>query len=160
LTVKLTERSTLVQVVASTQQLTSPAGLVRELAGRSWRASRPGDGEDARPRLLASAGDPRAVRDVGGHAGASTGAKRFLGECLRRVPAGARLFLRADEGFFGKDFLAELEGEQITYAVGVPLIASLRTRISEIAEAEWRLSCYRAGSEVVSSRSKRSSGSG
>ena len=30
-----------------------------------------------------------------GHAAASTGARRFLGECLRRLPAGARVFLRA-----------------------------------------------------------------
>ncbi len=36
-----------------------------------------------------------------GHAAASTGATRFLGECLRRLPAGARLYLRADEGFYG-----------------------------------------------------------
>jgi hypothetical protein len=87
-----------------------------------------------------------------GHAGASTGATRFLDECLRRLPVGARLFLRADEGFWGQGFLAELERRQITYAVGAPLIASLRGRISEIAEADWRPSCYRDGSEVVSVR--------
>jgi hypothetical protein len=87
-----------------------------------------------------------------GHAGASTGATRFLDECLRRLPAGARLFLRADEGFWGQGFLAELERRQITYAVGAPLIASLRGRISEIAETDWQPSCYREGSEVVSVR--------
>jgi hypothetical protein len=37
-----------------------------------------------------------------GHAAPSTGARRFLAECLRRLPAGMRLFLRADEGFFGR----------------------------------------------------------
>ena len=87
-----------------------------------------------------------------GHAAASTGAKRFLGECLRRVPAGARLLLRADEGFWGQDFLAELERRQITYAVGAPLIASVRGRISEIAEGDWQPSCYRDGSQVASFR--------
>ncbi len=85
-----------------------------------------------------------------GHAAASTGATRFVDECLRRLPARARLFLRADEGFFGQDFLAELERRQITYAVGAPLIASIRSRISEIAEADWQPSCYRDGSWVVS----------
>ena len=49
----------------------------------------------------------------------------------RRVPAPpARrrraLFLRADEGFFGQDFLAELERQRITYTVGAPLIASVQ----------------------------------
>lgn len=87
-----------------------------------------------------------------GHAGASTGATRFLAECLRRLPEGARLFLRADEGFWGQQFFAELEQRAITYAVGAPLIASVRARISEVAEADWQPSCYRAGSEVVSFR--------
>jgi hypothetical protein len=87
-----------------------------------------------------------------GHAGASTGASRFLAECLRRLPDGVRLFLRADEGFWGQDFFAELERKQITYAVGAPLIASVRSRISEIGEGEWQPSCYRDGSEVASFR--------
>jgi len=85
-----------------------------------------------------------------GHAAASTGATRFLGECLRRLPSGARVFLRADEGFWGQDFFAELERRQITYAVGAPLIASVRTRIGAVAEGDWQPSCYREGSEVVS----------
>jgi hypothetical protein len=85
-----------------------------------------------------------------GHAAASTGATRFLDECLRRLPAGVRLFLRADEGFWGQDFFAALERRQVTYAVGAPLIASVRGRISEIAEGDWQPSCYREGSEVTS----------
>ncbi len=87
-----------------------------------------------------------------GHAAASTGATRFLRECLRRLPDGARLFLRADEGFWGQDFLAWLEQRRITYAIGAPLIASVRGRISEISEREWQPSCYREGSEVASFR--------
>lgn len=87
-----------------------------------------------------------------GHAGASTGAKRFLSECLRRVPAGARVFLRADEGFWGQDFFAELERKRITYAVGAPLIASVRARIGAVAAADWQPSSYRQGSEVASFR--------
>jgi len=87
-----------------------------------------------------------------GHAGASTGATRFLAECLRRLPEGARLFLRADEGFWGQAFLAGLERRRISYAVGAPLIASLRGRISEIAERDWQPASYREGSEVVSFR--------
>jgi len=85
-----------------------------------------------------------------GHAAASTGAKRFLAECLDRVPAEAHICLRADEGFYGQDFLAALEQREITYAVGAPLLASVRTRIGEIAEADWQPSSYRAGSQVAS----------
>ena len=85
-----------------------------------------------------------------GHAAASTGAIGFLRECLRRLPAATRFFLRADEGFYGQGFLAELEREQITYTVGAPLIASVRQRIAEIPASEWQPSGYRAGSEVAS----------
>jgi hypothetical protein len=85
-----------------------------------------------------------------GHAAASTGATRFLDECLRRLPDNVRVFLRADEGFWGQDFFAALERRAVTYAVGAPLIASVRGRISEIAESDWQPSCYREGSQVAS----------
>jgi Transposase DDE domain group 1 len=84
-----------------------------------------------------------------GHAAASTGATRFLGECLRRLP-GVRLFLRADEGFYGKDFLAELEQRQITYTVGAQLNRALRERIAAVADDGWERSSYRHDSEVAS----------
>jgi len=87
-----------------------------------------------------------------GHAGASTSATRFLDECLRRLPGGVRLFLRADEGFWGQDFFAELERKRITYAIGAPLIASIRGRISELAEGDWQPASYREGSQVASFR--------
>jgi hypothetical protein len=85
-----------------------------------------------------------------GHAAPSTGARRFLAECLRRLPAATRLFLRADEGFFGQAFLAELEHKRISYTVGAPLIASVRQRIAQIPEGEWQPAGYREGSEVAS----------
>jgi hypothetical protein len=85
-----------------------------------------------------------------GHAAASTGSKRFLAECLRRVPDEAGVFLRADEGFWGQDFFAELERRQVTYAVGAPQIASVKARIAAIRDSDWRPSSYREGSEVVS----------
>jgi len=85
-----------------------------------------------------------------GHAAASTGVKPFLRQCLRRLPDGVRVFLRADEGFWGQDFFAECERRQITYAVGAPLIASVRARIAAIPAGDWRPSSYRTGSEVAS----------
>jgi hypothetical protein len=58
--------------------------------------------------------------------------------------------LRADEGFYGQDLLADLERRQITYTVGAPLIPSVRTRIAAMPADEWRPSGYRDGSEVAS----------
>jgi hypothetical protein len=84
-----------------------------------------------------------------GHAAPSTGAKRFLAECLRRLPDGVRVLLRADEGFYGQGLLAELEGRRVTYTVGAPLIASVRARIGEIPEGDWQPSSYRDASEVA-----------
>jgi hypothetical protein len=85
-----------------------------------------------------------------GRAHSSKGAKRFLDECLRRLPVGIRVFLRADEGFYGDAFLSELERRQLTYAVGVPLLRSVRERIAAIPEAGWGPSSYREGSTVAS----------
>jgi Transposase DDE domain group 1 len=85
-----------------------------------------------------------------GHAAASTGATRFLGECLRRLPEGVRLFLRADEGFYGKHFLAELERRRITYTIGAQLNRALRERIAAIEETDWQSSSYRQDSEIAS----------
>lgn len=85
-----------------------------------------------------------------GHAAASRGSRRFLAECLDRVPAGAPLSLRADEGFWGQDFFVELERRRITYAVGAPQIASVKARIAAVSAGDWRPSSYRAGSEVAS----------
>jgi hypothetical protein len=85
-----------------------------------------------------------------GHAAASTGAARFVGDCLRRVPDAARVFLRADEGFWGQDFFATLERRRITYAIGAPQIASVKARISQVPAPDWQPSSYRAGSEVAS----------
>ncbi|MGH3030310.1 MAG: IS1380 family transposase [Gaiellaceae bacterium] len=85
-----------------------------------------------------------------GHAAASTGVRRFLRECLRRLPEHSRLFLRADEGFYGRDLLAELESRGITYAVGAPIYRALRERVAALDEAAWQPSSYRGGSEVAS----------
>ncbi|MBA3364303.1 MAG: transposase, partial [Actinobacteria bacterium] len=62
------------------------------------------------------------------------------------------MFLRADEGFWGQGFFAELERKQITYAIGAPLIASVRGRISELAEGDWQPASYSEGSQVASFR--------
>ena len=74
----------------------------------------------------------------------------FLADCLRRIPVGVRVLLRADEGFWGQDFFAELERREITYAIGAPQIASVKARIATIPAGECRSSSYRAGSEVAS----------
>jgi hypothetical protein len=100
--------------------------------------------------FLAETGEWLHAKLRNGHAAPSTGARRFLAECLRRLPADVRVFLRADEGFYGQDFLADLEREQLTYAVGAPLIASVRARISQVPAEHWHPSSYREGSEVAS----------
>lgn len=85
-----------------------------------------------------------------GRAGASTGAVRFLDQALRRVPEGAEVRLRADEGFYGQPTLSALEERGITYAIGAMLNARLKARIAEIPEADWGPCDYRKGSQVAS----------
>jgi hypothetical protein len=100
--------------------------------------------------FVAESGEWLHAKLRNGHAAASTGATRFLDECLRRLPAGVPVFLRADEGFYGKTFLAALERRGITYTVGAMLNRALRERIGALAEYEWQRSSYRDGSQVAS----------
>ena len=100
--------------------------------------------------FVAESGEWLHAKLRNGHAGASTGATRFLRECLRRLPEGVRVFLRADEGFYGQGFLGELERRGITYSVGAQLNRALKERIGTVAEGDWQPSSYRAGSQVAS----------
>ena len=54
------------------------------------------------------------------------------------APRTCPVFLRADEGFWGQDFFAELERRQITYAVGAPLIASVRGPDQRDRRRDWQ----------------------
>lgn len=100
--------------------------------------------------FLAETGEWLHAKLRNGHAAPSTGARRFLGECLRRLPDGIHVFLRADEGFYGQGLLAELERRAITYTVGAMLNRALRERISAIPDGDWQPSSYRDGSQVTS----------
>jgi hypothetical protein len=85
-----------------------------------------------------------------GTAHPSSGSKRFIVECLDRVPVGVPLYLRADEGFWGQALFGELERREITYAIGAPQIASVKARIAAVPAEAWGPSSYRAGSEIAS----------
>jgi Transposase DDE domain group 1 len=57
-----------------------------------------------------------------GKAHSCRGVKRFVDECLKKIPEGIReIFLRADSGFYDGDFLNYLEMRKILYAVVVKL---------------------------------------
>jgi Transposase DDE domain group 1 len=102
--------------------------------------------------FIAETGEWLGAKLRNGHAAAQTGAVGFLDTCLRRLPEGVRVFLRADEGFWGQPVLSALEQREVTYAVGAPLIASVKQRITEVPESAWGPSCYRQGSEVAEFR--------
>jgi hypothetical protein len=57
-----------------------------------------------------------------GKAHSCRGVKKFVDECLRKIPEGIReIFLRADSGFYDGDFLTYLEMKRILYAIVVKL---------------------------------------
>jgi hypothetical protein len=57
-----------------------------------------------------------------GKAHSCRGVKRFVEECLKKIPEGIReIFLRADSGFYDGDFLNYLEMKKILYAIAVKL---------------------------------------
>ncbi len=57
-----------------------------------------------------------------GKAHSCRGVKRFVEECLKKIPEGIReIFLRADSGFYDGDFLNYLEMRRVLYAIVVKL---------------------------------------
>ena len=61
-----------------------------------------------------------------GNAGTARGARAFLGETLARLGEGLRLYaLRADAGFFEREFLEELESRGLPYAIAVRMTRPL-----------------------------------
>jgi hypothetical protein len=57
-----------------------------------------------------------------GNAHSCRGVKRFVDECLKKIPEGIReIYLRADSGFYDGDFLYYLEMNGILYAIVVKL---------------------------------------
>lgn len=61
------------------------------------------------------------------------GIKGFLRECLAQLPPGIKeLFLRADSGFFGDNFLRPLERAKIRYAVAAKLYPTLQAQLGGV----------------------------
>jgi hypothetical protein len=57
-----------------------------------------------------------------GKAHSCRGVKRFVDECLKKIPEGIReIYLRADSGFYDGEFLDYLEMKKIAYAIVVKL---------------------------------------
>ena len=57
-----------------------------------------------------------------GKAHSCRGVKRFVDECLKKIPDGIReIYLRADSGFYDGEFLDYLEMKKIVYAIVVKL---------------------------------------
>ncbi len=72
-----------------------------------------------------------------GRANTSRGILRFVEECLRRVPKGARVRARFDSGFYSKDLFEALERRGVTYLVGVPHNPRLAQVIRQIPDEDY-----------------------
>ena len=72
-----------------------------------------------------------------GRANTSRGILRFVEECLRRVPHGAKVRARFDSGFYSKDTFAALEAKGITYLVGAPHNPRLAQVIRQIPDEDY-----------------------
>jgi len=72
-----------------------------------------------------------------GRANTSRGILRFVDECLRRLPNGARVRARFDSGFYSSDLFGALEARGITYLVGVPHNPRLSQVIRQIPDEDY-----------------------
>ncbi len=72
-----------------------------------------------------------------GKANTSRGILRFIEECLRRVPPGAKVRARFDSGFHSKELFAALEARWVTYLCGVPHNPRLLQVIRQIPDVDY-----------------------
>lgn len=73
-----------------------------------------------------------------GNSGSSRGVSGFLGEALARLPAGFVVeALRADSGFFVREFLEELERRRLPYAIAVRTTKMVQHAIVALTEERW-----------------------
>jgi len=73
-----------------------------------------------------------------GNSGSSRGASGFLAEALARLPAGFAIeALRADSGFFVREFLDELECKRLPYAIAVRTTKLVQHAIVALREEQW-----------------------
>lgn len=72
-----------------------------------------------------------------GNAGTSRGVCAFLAEALALLPERVRLYaVRADSGFFTKEFLDELDGRGLAYAIAVRMTKPIQSLV--VGAKEWR----------------------
>ncbi len=65
-----------------------------------------------------------------GNAGTARGVKAFLDEALARLPRAVRLYaLRADAGFFIREFFEDLEGRGLCYAIAARMTPHLHREV-------------------------------
>jgi hypothetical protein len=91
------------------------------------------------PLLCFEAGSGAAVhaRLRRGKAGPSTGIASFVTETLRRIPAGVGVRARLDSGFYSHALFEQLEGADVTYLCGAPMIPALLEAFTHIAQGFW-----------------------
>jgi hypothetical protein len=89
--------------------------------------------------LLAMLAEVKMVLHVwlrSGNTGTARGVVAFLAETLGRMPEGWRLYaLRADSGFFVREFLEDLEGRGLPYAIAVRMTLPVQREV--IGLREW-----------------------
>lgn len=73
-----------------------------------------------------------------GNSGSSRGVSGFLAEALARLPAGFTIeALRADAGFFVREFLEELERLRLPYAIAVRTTKLVQHAIVALGDERW-----------------------
>ena len=73
-----------------------------------------------------------------GSSHSARGIDQFIGQSLKRIPAGIRIRARFDSGFFSERLLGHLQQRGVTYLCGVPLNARIKEQIGLIGEDSWQ----------------------
>jgi hypothetical protein len=117
------------------------SSVYEQCSTRKEGSARAYNGEIGYQPLLAfwaEEGELLATHLLAGNRHPASKAVWFLRDVLKQVPAALQRQLRADSAFYTWDFIAELERQQITYAITADLSQALKAQIEAIPERQWR----------------------
>jgi hypothetical protein len=84
-----------------------------------------------------------------GNRASNDGAESFISECLGRLPAGRRVRMRLDAGFYSRFIVQRCLDRGVEFSISAPQTKPLVKRILAVKEAQWKKYPWEDGAEYT-----------
>lgn len=84
-----------------------------------------------------------------GNRASNDGAESFISECLGRLPAGRRIRMRLDAGFYSRLVVQRCLDRDVEFSISAPLTKALVKRVLEVKETDWKTYPWEEGAQYA-----------